>query len=420
MNSLKIKSMKTNKFSGKGLLMVLALSIVLLSSCSDDNGNGPSPNTGEVMFGVNLGIDGTEYLVNTDNLMEGKITAVGRGVETHSFGMAIPVGKFLYLFNGNENTIDQMEMTATGYVKITSISAATILPNGSRNVSEVEPGKLLFTNWPNADNEVTYAFISIPSFTVESYGTFDAPKLGNYEPVELGGPGIVSNNKIYFGTMYSNRVTWDTFPDSLVTLVYDYPSFTNPTFLTSTATLGATSSYMPHSMVKDEQGDIYQVNIRSKHWYNMGTAEDKPTLISKISNGSYDDSYVFDVSEKYSETISLIGMQYVGHGIAYGRLGNEDATNEWGVFSNGNNTSVVKIDLYNKTITNMDLPLSPLRFGLMAVHNGKVYWPVAPVGGKAHIYEIDPSGGADAFKEGAELEGSNFRLNGIYVHPLDQ
>jgi len=414
-----IIKMKYLKKAGKVSLLFSSILMLVITSCTKDDDINPDDTAATVKYGINLRVGDTEYLVSTDNPMDGNITAVGQGAETRSFGSAIAVGKYLYMRNLNDNTIDQMEMASNGYQKVASISMASILPNGFRDISEIESGKLLFTSWPDDNNVVSYAFINVPAFSVEKSGTFDVPTLDDYVPVELGGPGMVSNGKIYFGTMYSNRVTWDTRPDSLVTLAYDYPSFTNPKFLFSTASLGATSSYQEHSMIKDEKGDIYQVNIRSKHWYGMGTVEDKPTVINKISNGAYDNSYTFNISDNYSGTVSLIGMQYAGNGIAYGRLGDEDATNEWGVFAGGNNTTIVKIDLYNKTIKNMNLPKGPVRFGRMGLYNGKVYWAVSPENGDAYVYEIDPTGGTDAFTRGAQLDGGNVVVQGIYVHPMD-
>jgi len=410
--------MKKNNFSTQIIGLFMLAFLTLATSCIKDKEDDPillDPSGENYSLIANVGSQ--EYTVTTQNIMSGKITIVGQGLETTSFGTAIAIGEYLYQLDNPTKTFVQYKVTKSGMERISSISYTALTTGFWRNVSSPEPGKILLMTWPDNTGKVDYAIISIPSFSVINNGSFTVEKVNGYDAVEIGGPGVVANGQIYLGAMYSNVVDYSTFPDSLLTWKYDYPSFTNPELLVSTASLGATSHYQNHSMIKDENGDIYQQNIRSKHWYNMGTREDKPSVITRIKNGQYDNSYNFNISALFPETISLIGFHYVGNGIAYGRLHLESQASEWNDAAAGNKTAIVKIDLYNKTAVKMNLPLAPyIRAGKWLVANGKLYVPVSPVGQAAFVYEIDPTQGADGFKKGAEIDGNNVVFNALFKH----
>ncbi|MDN5217312.1 hypothetical protein QQ020_34885 [Fulvivirgaceae bacterium BMA12] len=390
------------------------IALLTITSCSSEDDGDPGPQISIPKYSVLASVGDQEYLTTSDDLSSGKISIVGQGLETNSFGSAVTKDGYTYLNNFNESTVDQYQVTENGWEKINSISIAPLSPSGSFRLMQITgDNTLLLTNWPDDNGDCPYAIVSLPSFTVASNGSFNIPDVKGFDPVEIG--GLVKDGKIYLGTMYSNVGTWDSFPDSLITWKLDYPSFTNPEMIVSTASLGTVAGFTGPSSLVDEKGDIYQQNIRSKHWYNMGTREEMPTVFVRIRDGEYDDSYVFNVSEKFGGTVSLIGIQYVGNGIAYGKLLDEDATNEWGDAWANNYTSIVKIDLYNKTITKLNIPQGPfiaIREGI--VENGKLYLPISPVGQTAHIYEITIGGGADDFVKGAELDGNNVVANAIF------
>lgn len=407
-------------FSTSKLLAILLAIFIGFVSCEDDESDNPTPpptveppETSISPFSLVAQVGEEEYMTLTDDLLTGKISIIGQGIETQSFGSAIAAGGHIYMTNFGEGTIDQIQVTEEGYEKVNSLSAASLSPAGFfRIVQKVSETELLLMNWPDDSASVPYAVIELPSFTVSTSGSFTVPRIGGYDPVEIG--GIVKDDKIYLGTMFSKLGTWDVFPDSLITLVYDYPSFTNPDTLVSRASLGTVAGFTGVSAIVDEQGDIYQQNIRSKHWYNMGTREEMPSVVVRIRDGAYDDSYSFNISDQFPGTVSLIGFQYVGNGIAYGKLLDEDATDEWGDAWANNFTSIVRLDLYNQTATKLDIPAGPfIAIDEGVVVDDKFYVPISPVGSTAHIYEITTSGSGLEFTVGAELDGNNVVANKI-------
>ncbi len=134
----------------------------------------------------------------------------------------------------------------------------------------------------------------------------------------------------------------------------------------------------------------------------------------RIANGEYDD-YKLDVSSHFSTPISIWNAWYAGKGIVYANIILESDLSVWGNLRE-NYGQLHKIDLYNKTVTKLNIPKVPLNeiFSLNSVKDGKFYIPVCIKGGKANIYEINIGGGADDFKVGAELDGNN-----VYVPSLN-
>lgn len=398
-------------FTLLGKISLIAL--LMITACDSEDDNNPDPQISIPKYSVLASVGDQEYLITTDDLTSGKISIVGQGLETNSFGSAVTKDGYMYLNNFNESTIDQYEVTENGWSKTLSISIAPLSPSGFfRGMQITERNELLLMNWPDDNGECPYAIISLPGFTVVTSGSVNIPDVAGFDPVEIG--GVVRDNKIYLGTMYSNIGTWDSFPDSLITWKFDYPTFQNPEMLVSTASLGTVAGFTGTSNIIDENGDIYQQNIRSKHWYNMGTREEMPTVFVRIRDGKYDDSYSFNISDQFPGTVSLIGIQYAGNGIAYGKLLDEEATDEWEDAWANNFTSIVKIDLYNKTATKLNIPQGPfIAISEGVIDNGKLYLPISPVGEAAYIYEITVGGGADDFVKGAELDGNNVVANAI-------
>ncbi|MEM1136405.1 MAG: hypothetical protein AAGI07_11250 [Bacteroidota bacterium] len=399
-------------------MFITMLFIVTLISCDSDDDPVIDPGLQNLApkFSVLAQVGDQEYLTTTDTLTSGKITILGEGLETNSFGSAVTKDGYMYLTNFSESTIDQYKIDENGWSKINSIAIGPLSPVGRFRLMQItENNDLLLMNWPDDNGDCPFAIISLPEFSVTSNGSFNIPDVSGFDPVEIG--GVVKDDKIYLGTMYSNLGTWDSFPDSLITWKLDYPSFTNAEMIVSEASLGTVAGFTGTSNIIDENGDIYQQNIRSKHWYNMGTRGEMPTVFVRIRDGEYDDSYVFNISEQFpdTDTVSLIGAMYAGNGIAYGKLLDESATNEWGDAWANNFTSIVKIDLYNKTVTKLNIPQGPfiaIRSG--TVDNGKFYLPISLVGEPAHVYEITIGGGPDDFVKGAELDGNNVIATAIF------
>lgn len=397
-------------------IMALALSTILLTvSCKDNNPTEEEPDLMKYFVGVE--VDEEYYMVPTKDIMSGNISVVGKGVEGIAHHAIVKDG-YLYVINGDEATLDKYKITETGITKEDAISTAAVMSGSfARYTDLTETNDILLMNFPNAEGNAPYAIIDLATFTVEKYGSFKMPDVGRYKPSWCR--ALVSGNKVYVGGEYSVPEVYGAIPDSLVTIVYDYPSFTNPKTLISKASAGSVAGYRTKGTFKDEKGDIYQWNLRSNQW--ASNAEDiprTPCVFVKIANGEYDNNYTFNISEKFSEPISIWNAWYAGNGIAYANVILESDLSLWDNLYE-NTGQLHKIDLYNKTVTKINIPKAPLCeiFSLNSVSNGKFYIPVSVKGGKANIYEITVGGGPNDFKVGATLDGNNVYAPSLNVLP---
>lgn len=210
---------------------------------------------------------------------------------------------------------------------------------------------------------------------------------------------VVKNGKAFYGVAKrkydpatGNNVN---LPYASMSIVVDYPSLTNPTVITSTVAKGSTYGYRTPVAHADEKGDIYQL-------------AGSPSFILKINNNDYDNSFVFDLSEKLGLGIQVAsnGWFYVGNGIGYVPFydvakGNSAAAAAWGV---------ARVDLYKGTAVKMNIPgalwLHQYQYSVQG-NDGKFYMALAPVGADGNIYIFDPaSESPDGFTTGASLKGA--------------
>lgn len=388
------------------ILTALLFAITVFStSCKKDENGEEQSNL--MKYFVGMEVDDEYYMVPSKDIMSGNISVVGKGVEGIAHHAVVKDG-FIYVINSDEATLDKFQITETGITKVGAISTAAVMSGSfARYTDLTETNDILLMNFPNDEGNAPYAVIDLETFKVESYGSFHMPDLGRYKPTWCR--ALVSGNKVYVGAEYGVPEVYGDIPDSLVTIVYDYPSFTNPKTIISNASAGSVAGYRTKGSFKDEKGDIYQWNLRSNQWAsNAADVPGTPCVFVKIANSEYDNSYSFNVSEKFTEPISIWNAWYAGNGIVYANVVLESDLSLWDNLYE-NTGQLHKIDIYNKTVEKINIPKAPLceLFSLNSVDNGKFYIPVCLKGGSANIYEVTVGGGANDFKVGAKLDGAN-------------
>ncbi|SHE71988.1 hypothetical protein SAMN05444274_102197 [Mariniphaga anaerophila] len=429
--------MKTH-YSG---LLALAL-VILFSSCSKNDDPTPTPEktSNYSVLGV---IDNAYYLAQAESLSEGTLSFVNNGTQLDADQAAriISAGDYLYSLDYGTGLLTQLEANSSGgYDAVNEINAGLSVGTNRPRYKLADENTIMVynvvvepvyneTNTDIVDNVCTLRLtsVSIPSLTISSLTEFVIPQTENakqgatigYHPMRVDGP-VIAGNKVYFGLMHLDMSDPTTPPPfrkpkqtGLETLVFDYPSFENGTIIESDAAAGHTGGYRAPSMHVDEKGDVYQVN-----WFISGNSFDlssgDKTVITRLKNGTYDASYLFNISETLGldTNIGANGWFYVGNGIGYMPIYLEDE----GAYSGANTWTVAKIDIYNKTAVKLDLPLSGLfsyENGIVA--DGKFYMAISPIGGESYVYEFAPeSAGATGFTRGLKLDGGNVIVEGVY------
>jgi hypothetical protein len=390
-------------------LLVTALSSCVFLSCKKDNVDVEEPNATLSVFSY---IENFAYLNTLSDPTTGTISVKGNGLELNTFGVgATQVGDYYYVWNSAESTIDQYKPSGTSFTKVTSIAVPPLLPDERPRVMRpTDDGNLLINSWPDSEKNVYYALISLPNFTLLKKGSLKLNSIGVYGAGEA--EFIVSGNKAYLGTSYFNKA-YTAYPDSVITWVYDYPSFTNGKMVVSKGISGNNGGYVGFSNVKDEKGDIYQAPINSKHWsYNNEDA-----YILKLTNGQYDESYKFNLTTALGKKIGMWSLIYAENGIAYAKVVENDANYSWGLLRSSNTVSLVKIDLYKKTAIEIGLSKF-MGFYLQngVVDKGKFYLPVSFLNGETNVYIFDINGGVNSFTKGAKLDGDNIISSSMFKH----
>ncbi|WP_067145810.1 DUF4374 domain-containing protein [Pseudotamlana agarivorans] len=394
------------------LFLALNFTFVSCSDSDDNDDNGGTPNPENTKYLVGAEVDAEGYYLTTDNISSGSISIVGNGAEGYA-NLSVTVDGYLYILNNTEGLTEKFELTENGPVKVDAISNAVLTPGAFfRYIQATDNGDLFLSNNPDDNGQVPYGIIDIDTFSATSSGFIAFPSVEN--KTNLWSNGLVQGDKIYFGTLYGDPATWGQLSENLITVIFDYPSLTNPTVIESDASAGMTAGYRTNGSFATENGEIYQYNITSSLWYGNDEVANEPSVFVRITDGDYDD-YKLDVSAHFNEPISIWNAWYAGNGIAYANVVRVADVPEWGDL-NQNTGTLVEIDLYNNTVTELTLPKASFVniFTLDCVENGKFYIPVSITGGDASIYELTIGGGASAYSKGASLDGSNVYVNALF------
>ncbi|SEC24103.1 hypothetical protein SAMN04489761_2462 [Tenacibaculum sp. MAR_2009_124] len=421
-------------------LLGLIFPAVFMMSCSSDNDNaGDNPPVEPANYSVLANIDRTYYLAQTDDLTQGNLSFVNNGTQLNSdiSAKVLKQGDFLYSLNYGTGILTQLRTQEDGsYATVKELDAGLAVGSTTPRYKIANETTLMLYNVTteevknNADEIVDYvctlrfAAVNLPDLTISNLTEFVIPqsenaKLGGssigFHPMRVDSP-VISGNKIYFGIMHLDIQSSPIPPfrtpkqTGLETLVFDYPSFANGKIVESNSAAGHTGGYRAPSMHVDERGDVYQSN-----WFASGSrfdlsAGDK-TVIKKLTNGSYDETYEFNISEALGldSNVGTIGWFYVGNGVGFMPIhieteGNIVREDSW---------KVAKINVYNKTAELLDVPFSRLFSYQNGVIEGtKFFMAISPQNQDAFIYEFNTEN--SSVKKGLALDGGNLLIEGIY------
>lgn len=291
---------------------------------------------------------------------------------------------------GNIRLID--DNTAVLYRIISNVTSATV--NGEINTTVTSTAVIAKVDLQNlAVNAAQTKKFNLPVATTSSTILHVSG---------LGAP-ILANGKLYFGVakdeVFRNsgkRTTYSNYPAT--SLVVNYPAFDGANLPTNGNTNGATArpSHIYGLSYGVYNNSLYHTTIDGK--------------VLKITNDSYDSSYVLDLATAagITESITVTGFFYVNNGIAYA---NYSPVNDKGRAVGYDNAAsgVLRIDLNAKTAVKLNVPAKLwLNFYQAAkVYNGKLYMALCPTNTKGNIYIFDPTKtDANGFEKGAALEAS--------------
>lgn len=393
-------------------LFTAALIALSVASCKKDKGgDGTDGSDSTYVVSVRTGDDDgtTDYVLATQNLMDGEITVEGVGIEQPGWNYYFGTNNtFLSINYGEEGTIayvlgEDKKLKEKGRFWVERLDC----------MGDAGNGKLIGIGAPwgggSYNCELMVVDIDDVSISQRKYDRLyeiDANDTLNKWPTGA----VVRGDKIYVPFYPLHGQSWDTpIMDTAYVSVFKYPSLDYITTIkdTRTAPIGMYGS-VP-SIIKTENGDIYTISPSS---LGAGyTQAGNPSGMLRIKNGEdkFDAGYFVNF-ETSSIQAKVLMLQYFGNNKAllrYVPLVADAALPMWAYYSKVVNVCKIAVmDLTTGTITPVtDIPDHSHGFaGNMFVENGKAYYSfTSTVTNETRIYEIDPQ--TATAKKGALVKG---------------
>ncbi len=385
-------------------LIFLVMFFLITVSCNQENEITPDEGVSKYVVHLRVGTAGeyADYILTEDEIMSGEITAEGKGLEQTGWRYSAHTANTLFSigYYDDNNCIGYgLDENGDLYEKGRFIFETTldVFSNGiDGHLVAMEVPRSGFADrvFHMIDGNSVSVTSKVPTRIYEN----KADSLVAW-PTAL----VVRDNRIFvpFYTLHANGTFATPSTDTAHVAVYSFPDFTFEQYIKDTR-MGPIGIYgNKNGMVKTESGDLYAYSSAS---YACGfTTQQKNSGILRIKNGDleFDDSYFFDIEEATGGD-KLVYFEYVGDGLAVGRLITDDS-GLWTYYGSSDICKLVVIDLEGKTLTPItDIPLHKGQYAPMLVEDGKVYVNITTEN-SADIYEIDPNS-ATAVK-GASIDG---------------
>ena len=375
-------------------MMLLMMAAFSLTSCEDDlTAEQETPFAPYVLsLGVTSNGNTTYYVVSTDNLMEGTINAVGKGIEQNGYHDYQQGGRSIFCIGGLGLT------SATAVVRgadgLLKEQGEFVFDDKLSGFCQVDQNTMVGLELPankESGTQLTFYTVDTNSAAILSKNTQTA-----VAPIDqLDWPSLTgmmySGGNLYVTYMPMNNMTFETaYTDTCFVAVYSYPTMQFQTLMKDTR-MGPGGSWGAfNGLLKDEADNLYVMsNSALSNGYSQST---KHAGFLRIKKGAtaFDADYFFDF-EAATGGLKPAHVTYVGNGLVFAEvstLNPQTANDRWGDKS----LKCCIIDLVNQTVTDVEgIPVhngnGGRRFACL-VENGYVYLPVSTADG-VYIYRTD-------------------------------
>lgn len=377
--------MKKNALKIIGLLSA----VILLNACSKDDKIDTSNATGFDKLLLVNNITSTNPVIGyvstlKDLSVTNQTNAKGRQTASYPFVtlngndvFVIPNkgGDILKKFTRqNDGTLSE---SGTITLPASSQSISVVIESASKGYCSLQNlGKILVFN-PSTMTIINY--IDLSSYAIGGDGSPDPTIMA------------LQNGKLYVACVQTSNGYTSDFPAQV--LIIDLANANAITSTTDSRTTWAGSIDEQNSMFFAENGDLYLFCVAS---YGFNGATQKCGFL-RIKSGqtAFDPSYFFNVADysvtgiPNSKVDYLQHMQYDKNGIVY------STGNIYALASNPPNyvtdrtMGSFKVDLFNKTMTKIDLPYSNGYAASVGLFQNKILWGLSTTTGVG-IYTYDP------------------------------
>ena len=375
-------------------IILAAMAVGVLTSCEDDlTAEQETPNAPYVLsLGVTSNGNTTYYVVSTDNLMEGTINAVGKGIEQNGYHDYQQGSNSIFCIGGlGLTSATTVVRGADGLLKE---QGEFVFDNSLSGFCQVDQNTMVGLELPvNKESGSQLTFYTVDA---KSAAILDKNTSTSVDPIDrLDWPSITgmmySGGNLYVTYTPMNSMTFETaYTDTCFVAVYSYPDMKFVELMKDTR-MGPGGSWGAYNgLMKDEQDNLYVMsNSALSNGYSQST---KHAGFLRIKKGAteFDSDYFFDF-EAATGGLKPAHVAYIGNGLVFAEvstLNPQTANDRWGDKS----LKCCLIDLKNQTVTDVEgIP----------VHNGNggrrfaylnegsyVYLPVSTPDG-VYIYRTD-------------------------------
>lgn len=377
------------------LLPAMALLTATLASCDDDTlDDAEVPYAPYVVpLGVTANGATTYYVVTTDNLMEGTVNAVGKGIEQNGYHAFDQVGETVFSIGGlGVVDVKGIRRGADGLIAEQGEYSFATTPAGFCRVDNNTVLALELPATAGAGQRMKFYTVDAASVSVkETLGLVPVAPLDSVPWPSVSGMEV-SGGKVYVAYFPMSPATYDTpITDTTQVAVFDYPSMRFVKVMRDTR-LGAAGSWHGfNAFVKDERGDLYVMsNSALSNGFSKGS---KHSGFVRIKAGSteFDPDYLFDF-EQLTGGRKIAHVKYVGNGKVFAEVSTlvpQTPADRWGDKKN----ACYVIDIYNKTATEVkDIPVHNGMGGgrfVALVEGNYVYSTATAEDGRLYVYRTN-------------------------------
>ena len=300
-----------------------------LTSCEDDlTAEQETPFAPYVLsLGVTSNGNTTYYVVSTDNLMEGTINAVGKGIEQNGYHDYQQGGRSIFCIGGLGLT------SATAVVRgadgLLKEQGEFVFDDKLSGFCQVDQNTMVGLELPankESGTQLTFYTVDANSAAILSKNTQTA-----VAPIDqLDWPSLTgmmySGGNLYVTYTPMNSMTFETaYTDTCFVAVYSYPTMQFQTLMKDTR-MGPGGSWGAfNGLLKDEADNLYVMsNSALSNGYSQST---KHAGFLRIKKGAtaFDADYFFDF-EAATGGLKPAHVTYVGNGLVFAEveLGDEN------------------------------------------------------------------------------------------------
>lgn len=384
--------MLSMKRAGRLVLPTIGLfATMITASCSsDDDAVDPEPQPTSDPFVLSLAIQGSEntftyYTVPFEDVMNGSLSAAGRGIEQPGYFDFKKINNTIYSIGGLDDVnVVGISMGEDGELnKLGDVS----FTNSISDIVKADDNTLVAVTLSANSDRVTFHTLNENTVSVTNTVTRPITDLTENDVPAFSGMRIVDNN-IFLSYYINDPITYATnYTEEAMVAVYSYPGFEFQEVITDDRVGPIGGFNIKSGLVEDESGNIFAVSHSNPaNGYSQFTND---SGILRINNGetSFDEDYFFDVEKVAGGTVAH--LKYLGNGKAFAEI-NTAARADQAVWSDSPLRSAI-IDLEAMTVDFISgIPEhSGAGRRLAALHEGDFLYLTIPEGNEISVYRIN-------------------------------